>query len=163
MPRANRYWLPGRAYNSRKRRRGAFWEDFYHSTVVEVGEQLACCFTYIDLNMVRAGVVGHPRQWREAGYREIQNPPKRYRIIDRRALCELLVVDESKLGQVQDERIEASLNRGEVDREPQWSEAIAVGRRSFVEQVKEQLGDCARYRMVEEWNGVSVLREATAT
>jgi hypothetical protein len=53
---------------------------------------LARCFTYVDLNMVRAGVVGHPRQWREAGYQEIQNPPKRYRVIDRRALCELVSI-----------------------------------------------------------------------
>jgi len=25
------------------------------------------CLTYIDLNMVRAAVVGHPREWKEAG------------------------------------------------------------------------------------------------
>jgi len=32
--------------------------------------------------MVRAGVVIHPSDWAHSGYREIQNPPKRYGIID---------------------------------------------------------------------------------
>lgn len=153
----------GRAYNSRKRRRGAFWEDFYQATLVDTDEHLARCFTYIDLNMVRAGAVAHPRQWRDAGYQEIQNPPLRYRIIDRIELSELLGVDESKLADVQNEWIDTTLKRGMLEREPQWSEALAVGRRSFVEEVRVQLGHRARYRKVEESNGVSVLREASAS
>jgi REP-associated tyrosine transposase len=45
------------AHNARKRRHGAFWEDRYHATAVETGVHLARCVVYIDLNMVRAGVV----------------------------------------------------------------------------------------------------------
>jgi putative transposase len=56
----------GRAYNRRKRLPGAFWEDCYHATAVDTDEHLARCFTYIDLNMVRAGVVDHPRHWLES-------------------------------------------------------------------------------------------------
>jgi putative transposase len=37
---------------------------------------------YIDLNMVRAGVVDNPVKWVNSGYHEIQQPPKRYRLID---------------------------------------------------------------------------------
>ena len=37
---------------------------------------------YIDLNMVRAGVVDHTIKWVNSGYHEIQQPPKRYRLID---------------------------------------------------------------------------------
>jgi hypothetical protein len=36
----------------------------------------------MDLNMVRAGVVNHPENWAHGGYQEIQNTPKRYRIIN---------------------------------------------------------------------------------
>mgnify|MGYP002066177361 FL=1 len=50
----------GREYNRRKKRKGAFWEDRYHATAVETGEHLIRCLAYIDLNMVRAGVVRHP-------------------------------------------------------------------------------------------------------
>ena len=69
-------------YNQRKNRHGAFWEDRYHATAVEADEHLHRCLVYIDLNMVRAGVVNHPGQWKESGFSEIQKPPKRYAIID---------------------------------------------------------------------------------
>ena len=39
-------------------------------------------FPKLYVNMVRAGVVSHPSQWTFGGYREIQNPPNRYRFID---------------------------------------------------------------------------------
>jgi REP element-mobilizing transposase RayT len=44
-------------YNQRKGRQGAFWEDRYHATAIETNEHLHRCLVYIDLNMVRAGVV----------------------------------------------------------------------------------------------------------
>ena len=68
------------AYNRRKQRKGAYWEDRYHATAVETGEHLKQCLVYIDLNMVR-GVVAHPEQWRDCGYVEIQHPRTRGRII----------------------------------------------------------------------------------
>ena len=149
----------GRAYNRRKRRRGAFWEDCYHATAVDTDEYLARCFVYIDLNMVRAGVVHHPREWRESGYQEIQGLPERYRIIDRAALCELIGVADERLAVVQNEWIESSLGRGDLEREKQWSEAVAVGRRSFVEEIQEKLGVRARYRCVDDVDGLSILRD----
>jgi len=47
-------------YNQRKKRKGAFWEDRYHATAVDTGDYLSRCMVYIDLNMVRAGVVSLP-------------------------------------------------------------------------------------------------------
>ncbi len=52
----------GEAYNARKERHGAFWEDSYHATAIEANEHLHRCLVYIDLNMVRAGVVNHPER-----------------------------------------------------------------------------------------------------
>jgi len=43
-------------HNQRKGRQGAFWEDRYHATAVEIDEHLHRCLVYLDLNMVRAGV-----------------------------------------------------------------------------------------------------------
>jgi putative transposase len=79
----------GQQYNQRKRRHGAFWEDRYHATAIEADEHLYRCLVYIDLNMVRAGMVTHPAEWPHSGYREIQNRPKRYGIIDLRQLSAL--------------------------------------------------------------------------
>jgi putative transposase len=55
-------------YNQRKGKQGAFWEDRYHATAIEADEHLHRCLVYIGLNMVRAGVVNHPRQWKESGF-----------------------------------------------------------------------------------------------
>ena len=44
-------------YNLRKKRPGSFWQDRYHATAIESGRHLRHCVVYIDLNMVRAGVV----------------------------------------------------------------------------------------------------------
>jgi hypothetical protein len=50
------------------------------------------------LDMMRAGVVTHLSDWAHSGYREIQNPPKRYGMIDLRGLsplCGFSVIAES--------------------------------------------------------------------
>lgn len=56
----------GQQFNERKHRRGAFWEDHYHATAIESDEHLARCVIYVDLNMMRAGVVRHPAYLRRA-------------------------------------------------------------------------------------------------
>ena len=64
-------------FNQRKKREGAYWQDRYHATVIQTGDHLIRCLVYIDLNMVRAGVVSHPSHWQASGYIEIQAPPMR--------------------------------------------------------------------------------------
>jgi putative transposase len=49
-------------YNNRKKRHGAFREDRYHATAVQSGEHLINCHTYINLNMVRAGIAPQARK-----------------------------------------------------------------------------------------------------
>jgi putative transposase len=61
----------GQEYNILKGRKGAFWEDRYHATAIESGDHLLKCIVYIDLNMVRAGVVKHPSEWEAGGYNEM--------------------------------------------------------------------------------------------
>jgi putative transposase len=73
----------GQEYNVRKKRNGAFWQDRYHATAVETGEHLLKCLVYIDLNMVRAGIIDHPSQWVWCGYNEIQNPRRKNILIMR--------------------------------------------------------------------------------
>ena len=51
---------------------------------------MAKCLVYIDLNMVRAGVVEHPSEWGFSGYNEIQKPRERYALIDYEGLKDLL-------------------------------------------------------------------------
>jgi putative transposase len=154
----------GQDYNRRKARRGAFWEDRYHATAVESGEHLARRLVYIDLNMVRAGVVSHPAQWPAGGYHEIQAAPRRYRIVDRAALAALLGLESvSELPRVHAEWVETALQNREHHRQPQWTESLAVGSRAFAERVSSELGDRARYREVGAVDDAFVLREPEAS
>ena len=77
-----------RWYNARKRRSGAFWEGRYHCTMVEDGAHFMRCMAYIAMNMVRAGVVGHPAEWEWCGYKEVLGEKKRYRLVDRKCLID---------------------------------------------------------------------------
>ena len=127
-------------FNKRKNRKGAFWDDRYHATAVDSDEYLLRCMVYVDLNMVRTGVVRHPSQWPDSGYNEIQNPPNRKGIIDINQLMELLNIgDLHSLQQLHQQLVEEELLRDCLQRDPAWSEAIAVGSETFIEKTKEQL------------------------
>jgi putative transposase len=127
------------SFNQRKMRKGAFWEDRYHATAVDTDEHFIRCMTYIDLNMVRAGVVQHPSEWPHGGYQEIIDPPSRYRIISRGRLAQLLRTDEDALADTYRRYVD---NAGSLRkmREDAWTGAIAVGQVQFIEKIKEQLG-----------------------
>jgi REP element-mobilizing transposase RayT len=151
----------GQEYNERKGRHGAFWEDRYHATAIEADEHLHRCIVYIDLNMVRAGVVRHPVKWETSGYNEIQQPPKRYAVIDWPGLVALCgfsnLVDFQHAHR---EWIEVALQDGSAVRETRWSEAVAVGSLAFVENVKAGLGAKALHRELEQVDGTYTLRES---
>jgi putative transposase len=83
----------GQEFNKRKGRKGAYWEDRYHATAIEADKHLFQCLVYIDLNMVRAGVVEHPSEWGFCGYNEILAPRQRYALIDYDRLRSLLNFD----------------------------------------------------------------------
>jgi len=57
--------------NRRKGFEGSVWEHPYQCTIIQDGQHLLRCLRYVDLNMVRAGVVTHPAQWRWCGYDEL--------------------------------------------------------------------------------------------
>lgn len=65
-------------YNLRKARRGAFWEDRYHAVPIVDAQHFRECLVYVDLNMVRAGVVDDPLAWRWSGLYEIAHVRHRY-------------------------------------------------------------------------------------
>jgi len=147
-------------YNQRKAKQGAFWEDRYHATAVQADEHLHRCMVYMDLNMVRAGVVNHPEKWKDGGFSEIQKSPKRYAIIDVQSLSELIgFADPSDFQRNHRQWVEQGLENGVMMRDDRWSESIAVGRREFVEKVGDELGVRAAHRDVIEADGVYTLRE----
>lgn len=148
-------------YNRRKDRLGAYWQDRYHATAVDTEGYLARCLVYIDLNMVRAGVVRHPAEWETGGFREIQAPPKRYRIIDQDALLRLFGFKEwPTLQKLHAQWVEDAICAEGSRREEAWSSSLAVGGPAFVAGVKARLGVRAAHRQVSDLDAGSCLREA---
>ncbi len=151
-------------YNQRKERRGAFWEDRYHATAVDSERYLAECLVYIDLNMVRAGVVRHPQEWMHGGYLELQSPVKRYSIIDSGTLVKLLgFTNAMELREAHRQWVHEALQRGNLPRDERWTKSLAVGSPEFVRRFQEDLGVRARYRKAFEQSGFCSLSEHRGT
>jgi len=153
----------GQEFNQRKSRKGAYWEDRYHATAVETDKHLMQCLVYIDLNMVRAGVVEHPSEWAFGGYNEIQSPRERYALIEYDGLRDLLnfkAMDD--LTAAYRGWIEESLKEGIHFRDEKWTERVAVGSEAFVTATKEKLGLKAKGREVIGGDGSYELRESPA-
>ena len=59
-----------RWFNARHKRTGTLWESRFKSVLVEEGIAARAMAAYIDLNPVRAGMVGDPAHYRWSGYGE---------------------------------------------------------------------------------------------
>ncbi len=147
-------------FNQRKQRKGAFWEDRYHATAIDTDAHLIRCLIYIDLNMVRAGVVTHPSGWVHSGYHDIQYPPSRKSILDLGRLqgfCQCS--DLPSLQTTHRQWVETELARRRAEREPIWTESVAVGSRLFVTSVQAQLGVKTSGRACSEQGDTCYLKE----
>jgi putative transposase len=123
-------------YNIRKDREGSMWEHPYQCTAVEDGQHLRNCLRYIDLNMVRAGEVLHPREWRWCGYDELTGTRQRYRLLNTEDLLRRLEIASPRdLWDWYRGTIDGQLAAGGLTREAHWTESLAVGSQRFVEAV----------------------------
>ncbi len=125
-------------YNILKNREGSFWTNRFHATLVQNGEHLHRCFSYIDFNMVRCGAVSHPLEWRHSGFHQLVKTPQRYRIIDIEAVMDRL--GKPSYASFKDWYIEA-LEENLCERrflkcETFWTKAIAVGSKDFLMNLK---------------------------
>jgi putative transposase len=151
-----------REFNSRKGRRGAFWQDRYHATAVEDNHHFVHAMIYIDLNMVRAGVISHPFQWPFCGYYELMTRRKRYSIINRGELMRVLDVrNEPDLMRRRRNWIDDAVANGPLCRNEKWTNGLAVGGQVFLETMKQKLGSKGRGRRVQfrDWEEGGVIKE----
>jgi putative transposase len=150
-----------RTYNRRKGRMNAFWGDNFHATLIDGGDYLGRCLRYIELNMVRCGVVSHPSQWEWLGYHEIFGTRRRYRLLDSERLCGRLGIDSlEELRKALDCTLRETIARDELRRQACWTESLAVGSRSFVERIAPWILSRAETEIVEETPHTWVLKEA---
>ena len=149
-----------RGYNRRKERTNAFWGDNFHATLVEDGRYLMECLLYIELNMVRCGIVNHPREWRWVGYHELLGHRKRNRLLDLERLCwRLRAPSMDELRPQIEEAIERKIVEGKVKRMDCWTQALGVGSRPFLEKSQKLIYTRLESAIAEEENGLYVLKE----
>ena len=102
--------------------------------------------------------------WQFCGYNEIQDPPRRYRIIDLESTVRLMgCTDLLDLQSAHKRWIEASLRLGEPETEGHWTESIAAGSKSIIEEVKKSLGFKAKGRSITGSKDHCQLRENVST
>ncbi len=148
--------------NKRKGRKGAFWEDHYHATAIATDDHLAQCMTYIDLNMIRAGVVTNPKDWAESGFAELYNQKQRYQLTDTPPLLGFLGIKNIHELREQTSWVEEQLKADQMQREPLWSEAVAVGSEDYITVLKDKLGYAVSKRKIEKFSLGFVLKEDEA-
>jgi putative transposase len=128
-------------YNKKSDRKGSFWERRYHATAVETGEHLVRCSLYIDTNMLRAGVVRHPSEWKHGGYHEIVKPKQRYKTVNLSELSRLAgMPDDPSFPEHYAGWVENVVKRGHLCRDDVWTAELAVGSAKFVDHVRRQSG-----------------------
>ena len=151
------------AHNKREGRVGAFWQGRYHRTAIQSDHHLVRCMTYIDLNMVRAGAVRHPREWPESGYFEIHAARSRPEIIDIEALCRLTgASDYADLRARLRRWTEHALHTAPREREPAWTESLAVGSADYLRAFGAEARLLWRNREIAQAGEVWCLRDSGA-
>jgi putative transposase len=128
-----------RTVNKAHARTGTLWEGRYRSSLVDSERYLLACHRYIELNPVRAGIVGHPRDYAwsshtyyaHGGANEFITPHSLYLGLaataeDRQRTFRALFVCEMESGLLT--HIRAAVNTG-----------AALGSRMFMERVAAQL------------------------
>lgn len=147
-------------FNQRKNRSGAFWDDNYHATAIESDQHLHRCMVYIDLNMVRAGVVSHPSEWPFCGYNELMQNPQRYKLINTKTVMDLIGIDDLiAFKKFYSECIKSTLLSDKLMRDSRWTESIAVGTEAFISNVRNQLGYKAKYRDIHRIQKSWIIRD----
>jgi putative transposase len=141
-------------YNRRKHRSGAVWGERFHCTMIDGGDHLWNCLRYIDLNMVRAGIVRHPMDWPWCGYHELVGTRRRFRLLDIDCLLEVLgLPDRKSLAEIHQQQIMDSIHNNHLAREAIWTESIAVGSEAFVKEIIAKTKKRKRFNIAANADG----------
>jgi len=128
-------------YNLRKKRSGAFWGGRFHATAIEDQSHLWQCMIYIELNMVRAGLVRHPAEWPWCSYAELMGERKRYRLVDRDHLATAFGhhPDTPAFKSAYRHGIEQVILARAFARQAKWTESLAIGSEAYVDHMSTLL------------------------
>jgi putative transposase len=139
-----------RTYNKMTKREGAFWTNRFYSTLIQDGEYLGRCLFYIDLNMMRAGVTGHPAEWKHTAYHEFTDRKRYKKIVNFTRLLNALEFDEpDTFRSWYINTLNSKLDCINFQRELYWSRAVAVGDEDWLNKIQ---GRNKKYSIIHQNN-----------
>ena len=118
------------------------------------------------MNMVRAGKVDHPNNWKWCGHDELSGHRSRYTILSiDRLLQSLEMPSFQSLKDTYQSGIEEMIARRELNRVAAWTEALAIGDRGFVEHTTNNTRNRSRfeYESIAEGDQAWAVREGNET
>jgi len=123
-------------YKKRYRHIGHFWQDRYKSIMISKDNYLLACGSYVDLNPVRAKIVGDPKEYQWSSYNTYAYGRKDS-ITDKHSIYEELSRDESGRRKKYREFAKGMLRerdamKGEMNRR------VVYGSDDFIDKVTEQ-------------------------
>ena len=144
-----------RHFNQRRKRFGTLWEGRFRSCLVETEPYLLTLHRYIELNPVRARMVGHPRDFPWSSYRS--NAEGEASMIIRPHGLYLGLGESDRVRQaVYSEAFASSIPGGELDRiRDAIDGGFVLGNREFVERLQREL----RRKVARGVNGRPRLQE----
>jgi putative transposase len=134
---ASMHWLGNtfsRRFNKARRRHGHLWEGRFRSTIVEAPSYFLRCMAYVDLNPVRAGIVGRPEDYPWSGHRALRDEDAE--VLDLSPLYLALGSDAAARYRWYVEWLAEELGRPAVS----LATAYFVGRGRFVQQMERRFG-----------------------
>lgn len=142
-------------YNMQKNRKGSFWQDRYHAALIQEGHHFSRCLFYLAFNMVRAGVVEHPGEWKDCGYHELTGQRQRYKIININRLLKCLrIEDKDQFRQWYTATINDKVGNHYHVRESFWSTALAIGEKRWLGKVVDKISNRKRFNIKNDCDSV---------
>jgi putative transposase len=154
-----------RHWNRRKGHEGSYWEHPFKCTRIQDGKHLLRCIKYVSLNMVRAGVISHPDQWKWCGHDELIGKRTRYTILSPNRLLNSLDISSAKaFRELYISGLKDDIDKEGLKREPVWTESLAVGNREFVEKAAQAIFNRSRFKYlhVEGFRNLWSVKETSA-
>jgi putative transposase len=128
-----------RRFNVRRRRYGTLWEGRFRSNLVQTERYLLTLHRYIEMNPVRASMVGHPRAFPWSSYRCNAEGEASLVVVPHELYLSLGTSCESRR-KVYAEAFAASIPQAELERiRDAINSGFALGNREFVSRLQQEL------------------------
>lgn len=123
-------------YKKSYRHIGHFWQDRYKSILISRDDYLLACGSYVELNPVRAGIVGSPEDYRWSSYKVYAYGNKES-VIDEHPIYKELSTNETARRKRYREFVEGMIKarnamEGEMDRR------MIYGNKNFTDVIKKK-------------------------